>query len=338
MPILTPAYPSMNSSFNVSTHSLAVMKDEFKRALSIVKDVIEKGGKNWDPLFEPSDFFAVHQHYLAVDLYASSKEDQQAWCGFGESRLRKLIDSLAYIPPLCRLRAFPKKFPLSFVNSTEKGKFGVSYFVAFDVDPKLLRNTKEVSIDSSVDYFKQNDLYRWQKRTEGMDVKITPVVWKNLPDYVFEDMGGKVVARRARREYLRKKKEDEVTEAQKLAPTSTEAKSVPHVSTIVANPSIDVSTSNEDESSQPSQDDQNGPLLAVSPVKNEIPSERKVGEVNKAIEEKSPQIASRPLLKRTRDDKEPINTMEIPQGITISGQHTSPPKRRKMKITFGKLH
>ncbi|KAF1332171.1 polymerase, partial [Globisporangium splendens] len=223
MPILTPAYPSMNSSFNVSTHTLAVMKEEFKRALDIVQDILNKGGVDWAPLFEPSDFFAVHQHYLAVDVYTEVEDEEQAWCGFCESRIRKLVESLAYIPQLCRIRTFTKKYPLSFVetqssNAIREGqdpsaapakptKFGVCFFVGFDIDRRQLRG-REVTIDSSVDYFKHNDLYRWNKRTPTMDVKITPVVWKNLPECVFEDMGDRQVARNIRREFMKKKKEE----------------------------------------------------------------------------------------------------------------------------------
>uniref|UniRef100_K3WQA8 polynucleotide adenylyltransferase n=1 Tax=Globisporangium ultimum (strain ATCC 200006 / CBS 805.95 / DAOM BR144) TaxID=431595 RepID=K3WQA8_GLOUD len=223
MPILTPAYPSMNSSFNVSTHTLAVMKEEFKRALDLVQDILNKGGVDWAPLFEPSDFFAVHQHYLAVDVYTEVEDEEQAWCGFCESRIRKLVESLAYIPQLCRIRTFTKKYPLSFVetqlsNAIREGqdpsavpakptKFGVCFFVGFDIDRRQLRG-REVTIDSSVDYFKHNDLYRWNKRTPTMDVKITPVVWKNLPECVFEDMGDRQVARNIRREFMKKKKEE----------------------------------------------------------------------------------------------------------------------------------
>lgn len=229
MPILTPAYPSMNSSFNVSTHTLAVMKDELKRALGLVQDILNTGGADWAPLFAPSDFFAVHQHYLAVDIFTTTEDDEQAWCGFCESRIRKLVESLAYIPQLCRIRTFTKKFPLSFVEAASPSappapqdapsdqappppvkptKFGVCFFVGFDVDRRQLRG-REVSIDNSVDYFKHNDLYRWNKRTAAMDVKITPVVWKNLPECVFEDMGGRQVARAVRREFMKKKKDEE---------------------------------------------------------------------------------------------------------------------------------
>ncbi|CAI5720461.1 unnamed protein product [Hyaloperonospora brassicae] len=232
MPILTPAYPSMNSSFNVSAHSLKVMKEEFKRGLTIVQDVLSKGGVEWGPLFEPSDFFAVHQHYLAVEVYTEREDEEQAWCGFCESRLRKLVDSLAYNPALCRLRAFPKKFPLSFVTGTEAAtaeqqvdktpkppsKFGVCFYVGFDIDRRQLRS-REVSIDHSVEYFKNSDLYRWNKRTPTMDVRVTPVIWKSLPESVFEDMGGRVVARTARREFLKKKKEEEKKAEEVAAPS-----------------------------------------------------------------------------------------------------------------------
>ncbi|KAE8998783.1 hypothetical protein PF010_g17195 [Phytophthora fragariae] len=229
MPILTPAYPSMNSSFNVSTHSLTVMKEEFKRGLTIVQDVLSKGGSEWGPLFEPSDFFAVHQHYLAVEVYAEKQEEEQAWCGFCESRMRKLVESLAYNPALCRIRAYTKKFPLSFVSGgageqangdapAQPSKFGVCFYVGFDINRRQLRS-REVSIDNSVEYFKNNDLYRWNKRTPTMDVRVTPVVWKALPEPVFEEMGGRSVARVSRREFMKKKKEDEKKAEEAAAPS-----------------------------------------------------------------------------------------------------------------------
>lgn len=190
---------------SVSELTLSVMKDEFKRGLECIERIIASGGENWDEFFSPSDFFAIHQHYLAVDIYAENEKDQQAWCGFCESRLRKLVDSLAYNRPLRRLRVYTQKFPLSFI--TDENKLGVSFFVAFDVDKHMMHNSKEVRIDNSVDYFKQKDLYGWNNRKDGMDVKITPVLWKNLPDMVFETLGGRENARGIRSEFMKVKKE-----------------------------------------------------------------------------------------------------------------------------------
>jgi poly(A) polymerase Pap1 len=96
------------------------MKEEFKRALSIVQTILNQGAENWDELFQPSDFFAVQQHYLAVEIYTSKSEEEGAWCGFCESRICKLVDGLAYIPVLKNILAFPKKFPLLSIEIEKK--------------------------------------------------------------------------------------------------------------------------------------------------------------------------------------------------------------------------
>lgn len=381
MPILTPAYPSMNSSFNVSTHSLAVMKEEFKRALDVVQDVLNKGSEDWSKLFEPSDFFAVHQHYLAVDVYTTDEEEQQAWCGFCESRIRKLVESLAYIPPLCRLRAFPKKFPLSFANDDGSGsgegkptKFGVCYFVGFDIDRRQLRS-REVSIDSSVEYFKHNDLYRWNKRTATMDVKITPVVWKQLPESVFEDMGGRQVARGLRREFMKKKKQDE---------KASDALSTPAGSGDESHKDAG-SQETDDASGEDAPSRKNSMSLPNSPdpatETNEPPSssanvdvENESSSSSTPVKKPAPFVAASPKLAGKRDrsgaavvspDAKPTPSSSpnghAPAAAAITrgppssaasspavkaaaaappapaATQSSPRKRRKMKINFGKL-
>jgi poly(A) polymerase len=65
MPIITPAAPAMNSSYNVSRHTFQVMKDELARGLDIVTGITDIRPKyDWDKLFEPSDFFIKYNHYL----------------------------------------------------------------------------------------------------------------------------------------------------------------------------------------------------------------------------------------------------------------------------------
>jgi len=65
-PMITPAYPAMNSTLSVSRQTLQIMQEEFTRAYKIVdqlwKDyqVDSSSEMNWKKLFEASDFFIAY--------------------------------------------------------------------------------------------------------------------------------------------------------------------------------------------------------------------------------------------------------------------------------------
>ncbi|KAL4296373.1 hypothetical protein GQ457_12G007630 [Hibiscus cannabinus] len=66
MPIITPAYPSMNSSYNVSSSTLRIMTDEFQRGGEICEclQAMEASKADWDTLFEAYAFFDAYKNYL----------------------------------------------------------------------------------------------------------------------------------------------------------------------------------------------------------------------------------------------------------------------------------
>lgn len=65
MPIITPCYPSMNSSYNVSLPQLRRIREELYRADKIL-DRIASNELQWKELFKDNDFFTDHVHYLQV--------------------------------------------------------------------------------------------------------------------------------------------------------------------------------------------------------------------------------------------------------------------------------
>ncbi|KAE8693638.1 Nuclear poly(A) polymerase 4 [Hibiscus syriacus] len=89
MPIITPAYPCMNSSYNVSTSTLRVMMEQFQHGNRICEE-IELSKAQWYALFEPYLFFEAYRNYLQVDIVSADADDLLVWKGWVESRLRQL--------------------------------------------------------------------------------------------------------------------------------------------------------------------------------------------------------------------------------------------------------
>jgi len=117
MPIITPAYPCMNSSFNVKRSTLAVMMMEIQRGFEVCQAVLaspDPTTHDWSALFAPTDFFLRFDVYLVLEISAGSPEDLLAWKGFVESRIKALVEALENerpALPLSMLYPFPKPFP-----------------------------------------------------------------------------------------------------------------------------------------------------------------------------------------------------------------------------------
>jgi poly(A) polymerase len=78
MPIITPSYPAMNSTYNVSESTLQTLKEEFDRGTRITFK-IEQEGHSWESLFEKSNFFEKYKAYVQVEIVAHSEEEHRKW-------------------------------------------------------------------------------------------------------------------------------------------------------------------------------------------------------------------------------------------------------------------
>lgn len=77
MPIITPAYPQQNSTFNVSVSTRTIMQEAFEAGLSITEEII-MGKATWDKLFEPPNFFGKYKHYIVLLARSLTAEDRSA--------------------------------------------------------------------------------------------------------------------------------------------------------------------------------------------------------------------------------------------------------------------
>ena len=76
MPIITPAYPSMCATHNITTSTLTIIKRELSRANDITTQVFN-GQKAWKDLFERHTFFSQgYKYYLTITSASRTKEAQ----------------------------------------------------------------------------------------------------------------------------------------------------------------------------------------------------------------------------------------------------------------------
>lgn len=93
MPIITPAYPSMCATHNVTHSTMKIMQNELKRGSQIVEKVIQ-AGEPWSNLFEKHDFFHMYRYYLQIMITSGDKDMHHKWAGTVESKIRLLVGKL----------------------------------------------------------------------------------------------------------------------------------------------------------------------------------------------------------------------------------------------------
>ncbi|KAG5191587.1 Poly(A) polymerase central domain-containing protein [Tribonema minus] len=224
MPIITPAYPAMNSSLAVSAHSLEVMRREFRRGDAICRRVLDGGaeGASWDELVRPSEFFAMYSHYLAIDVMAGGEEEFRGWRGYMESRVRKLLDNFTYMRiPARDLHLYPRAFDRCCSGGVngELPAHCVCFFVGFNVDRARLAAGRRLDVGHAFQKFEESATgVPWLK--EGMCLALTAYSFKTLPAWTADELGGRDAAR-ALRAALRAK--DDATRKATLAATTAAA-------------------------------------------------------------------------------------------------------------------
>ncbi|XP_021613995.1 nuclear poly(A) polymerase 1 isoform X2 [Manihot esculenta] len=179
MPIITPAYPCMNSSYNVSSSTLRIMTEEFERGNEIC-EAMEANKADWETLFEPFSFFEAYKNYLQIDINAENEDDLRNWKGWVESRLRQLtlkIERHTYNMLQCH------PHPGEFTDRSRP--LHCSYFMGLQRKQGVPVNEGEhFDIRLTVEEFKHTvNMYSLWK--VGMEIHVTHVKRRNIPSFVF---------------------------------------------------------------------------------------------------------------------------------------------------------
>eukprot|EP00177_Eucheuma_denticulatum_P007715 GFKZ01014036.1.p1 GENE.GFKZ01014036.1~~GFKZ01014036.1.p1 ORF type:complete len:693 (-),score=114.83 GFKZ01014036.1:99-2177(-) len=193
MPIITPAYPSMNTTHNVSATTLANMKEEIARGLKVCEtieanadktgDGASRGLEAWQQLFMPSEFFVTFKRFLQIDVYADDQDKFQRWKGLVESRLRFLIHRFEE----SGLAKYIRPFPEGFADNKElPAGCGKTYFFGLVINPPSVNVETgvrgAVDISFPVHAWKQQ-VNSWTEKTPSMHLQVHVLKSDQLPPF-----------------------------------------------------------------------------------------------------------------------------------------------------------
>ena len=180
MPIITPAYPSMNSSYNVGMPQLRRIQDEFILACNHLK----KNRGDYAGLFRPSNFFARHEHFIQVTVTASNRQDFVEWFRLVQSRLRLLLVQLetpqVHAWPFCHFYDCQYDAAGTYLGpgktSDPAARHESLFFVALRFAPEL----ENVNLQHQTTDFLHN-VNSWEQRKPTMDLRLAHVTQADLP-------------------------------------------------------------------------------------------------------------------------------------------------------------
>ncbi|EJU06388.1 polymerase [Dacryopinax primogenitus] len=216
MPIITPAYPSMCATHNVTHSTMKIMQNELRRGSQIVEKIIQ-AGEPWANLFEKHDFFHMYRYYLQIIITSGNQEMYHKWAGTVESKIRLLVGKLELQEAVEIAHPFTKGLDqvvcclnddevravakyemddevLKRSETEHEGKDGVSkvfmktFYIGLGVEPKPAGQTGPRKLDISyptIEFVKTVKLWDLYEE-EQMGIVIRYVKHSALPDNCFE--------------------------------------------------------------------------------------------------------------------------------------------------------
>merc|ERR1712187_46405 len=190
MPIRTPSYPAINSSFSVSLATREILLEEFKDAEKICQRILSHDlspQTQWYQLLEPYCFFNNFKEFLLIDLFADNLKDLEIWDGLLHSKLRILV---ADIPRYMKVRPWPR----AYNGIREDGGFKLSYYFGINkrksythLKPstyvKQTQKFKIIDASESIEKFIAS-MSKNEIKKDGMDMLIKKIKKQQIPKFI----------------------------------------------------------------------------------------------------------------------------------------------------------
>ncbi|KAM0671532.1 poly(A) polymerase [Ordospora colligata] len=207
MPVITPAYPSMCSTHNVSNSTQHAITTELTRAHEILCMIEKNDNKKGEheksteerlemkkscfrKIFELSDFFSKYK--LFIEVMATSvkveNEEFQKWEGYVESKIRILASKFEAVDDILYAIPFPKVFEVSSEKiarvcantCTKEIRRCTVFFIAIDIIPV---KGKKVFVDLQVKDFVEF-INGYEGRPDGMSIEVHSLKKKDVQEFL----------------------------------------------------------------------------------------------------------------------------------------------------------
>lgn len=110
MPIITPAYPSMCATHNITRSTMEIINRELKRGGQITDRIMSEKA-HWKDLFVKHTFFTEdYKYYLSIVSASTTLDAQHMWSGLVESKVRLLVGTLENHDSIALARPYNKGF------------------------------------------------------------------------------------------------------------------------------------------------------------------------------------------------------------------------------------
>ena len=173
MPVITPAYPSMCATHNISDSTKKVILGEFERGIQVTNDIFSNK-KTWADLFSKHDFFYRYKYYLAVSITTKGSDEQHLkWTGLVESKLRLLVLKLEVLPGINIAHPFPDLFGATYAyDNDEDAQTIIDNYGSHKTEAKLASFTKVTEENKDDESIKESKKVYMTSMYIGLDVNV----------------------------------------------------------------------------------------------------------------------------------------------------------------------
>ncbi|KAE8224528.1 hypothetical protein CF319_g2598 [Tilletia indica] len=181
MPIITPAYPGMCATHNITASTQAVLTLEFKRGIEIMSAMSASitnpalPQTTWATLFESRRFFEEYKYYLQIIASSGSADLQLKWAGTVESKLRHLVLSTEAQPGVKIAHPYTREIDLVSECHTDEE---VRRVATGDVPPEVAARARTVEGEGVLPESKEVDkLKEIESKEEEARKKGRRTIW-----------------------------------------------------------------------------------------------------------------------------------------------------------------